>query len=99
VVSDPVAVAARRQAAVSIWSAAPVRERLGANVRRARERSGFSQEDLARMCLVRRNTISRVEKGEQEPRVSTLLAFSRALGVPLDVLLSGLCVDNSGTEK
>jgi transcriptional regulator with XRE-family HTH domain len=71
-----------------------VRHRLAANIRVARKRSELSQEDLARICMMRRSTISRIERGEQEPRVSTLVAVSRGLRVPLQVLMRGVYADD-----
>jgi len=67
-----------------------IRGTLAENVRRERERAGLSQEELADACLVRRSTISRIEKGAQEPRISTLVAFSMVLRVPFDALTEGL---------
>jgi transcriptional regulator with XRE-family HTH domain len=76
-----------------------VRRRLGDNVRAAREQAGLSQEELARACLIRRSTISRIEKGEQEPRVTTLLAFSRALGVSFGTLTAGVEINLAATDR
>ena len=67
-----------------------IREILGDNVRRERVGVGLSQEVLAERCQVRRSTVARIEKAAQEPRLSTLVAFSNALGVPLESLMSGL---------
>jgi transcriptional regulator with XRE-family HTH domain len=67
-----------------------IRRALAENVRRQREDAGLSQEALADVSVVRRSTISRIELGEQEPRISTLVAFSDALNVPLHAFLAGL---------
>jgi transcriptional regulator with XRE-family HTH domain len=76
--------------ALALTDIRPIRRTLAENLRREREQAGFSQEALADVCLVRRSTISRVERAEHEPRISTLLAFSFALEVPLRALLEGL---------
>jgi len=67
-----------------------IRQRLGENIHRERTQAGVSQSSLAKACQVTRNTISRLERGEQEPRISTLVAFSLALRVPLTAFLVGL---------
>ena len=67
-----------------------IRRTLAANVRRERERAGLSREAFADACDLGRGTIARIEKGEREPRVSTLVAFSVALDVPLSAFLDGL---------
>jgi transcriptional regulator with XRE-family HTH domain len=76
--------------ASTVAKALQIRAILADNVRRERERAGLSQEALADACLVRRGTIARIEKAEREPRVSTLVACSIALDVPLRVFLQGL---------
>ncbi len=67
-----------------------IRATLANNVRHERQRAGMSQSALARASSVRRETIARVEAAEQEPRISTLVAFAVALRVPLHVFLVGL---------
>mgnify|MGYP002401510567 CR=1 FL=1 len=67
-----------------------IRAILAKNVRRERERVGLSQEAFADACRLRRGTIVRIEKAEQEPRISTLVACSIALDVPLVAFLDGL---------
>jgi transcriptional regulator with XRE-family HTH domain len=68
----------------------PIREILAKNVRRERVGAGLSQEELAERCQVRRSTVARIEKAVQEPRLSTLVAFSDAMGIPLATLMTGL---------
>jgi transcriptional regulator with XRE-family HTH domain len=67
-----------------------IRKTLAENVRRQREDAGLSQEALAVVSEVRKSTISRIEKAEQEPRLSTLIAFSMALNVPFHAFMGGL---------
>jgi DNA-binding XRE family transcriptional regulator len=74
----------------AIADAALIRRTLAKNVRRERECAELSRETLAELCLVRRSTISRIENAQQEPRLSTLVAFSRVLKVPLAALTEGL---------
>jgi transcriptional regulator with XRE-family HTH domain len=76
--------------ASTVVRAQRIRQTLGDNVRRERERAGLSQEALADACELRRGAIARIEKAEREPRISTLVACSMALDVRLGVLLQGL---------
>ena len=61
-----------------------------ANMRRARHRRGLSQERLAYACKLHRTEISLLERGEREPRLSTVVRLSRALRVPAASLLDGI---------
>lgn len=79
-----------RHWASSVANGIQIRHILADNVRRERERAGFSQEALANACQLRRGAIARIEKAEREPRVSTLVACSIALEVPLQAFLRGL---------
>lgn len=73
-----------------VTNARLVRETLAKNIFRERTRTGVSQKTLAAACQVSRDTISRLERGEQEPRITTLVAFSIALNVPLSAFLKEL---------
>jgi len=75
---------------LSVEDAQLIRRTLAENVRRQRESAGFSQDALADVTAVRRSTIQRIEKAEQEPRISTLVALAVALNVPFDVFTAGL---------
>jgi transcriptional regulator with XRE-family HTH domain len=55
----------------------------GDAVRAARKRSGWSQTELAQRCGVHLNTVSQVERGSADPRLSTLQALAAALGLSL----------------
>jgi len=85
----------------------PISEVLAKNVRRARVGVGLSQEELADRSQVRRSTVARIEKAAQEPRISTLVAFSEAMGIPLVALMKGLldplpshdCTGTPGSAK
>ena len=65
----------------------PLAVRLGANVRRRRERRGLSQAGLAAALGRDRSTVSRWEAGERLPTVPALLALARALGCEPGALL------------
>ncbi|HYB24308.1 MAG TPA: helix-turn-helix transcriptional regulator [Solirubrobacteraceae bacterium] len=66
----------------------------GANVRRLRSEMNprCSQERLSHATRLHRTEIGKIEQGEVEPRLSTLLILADGLGVSVQELLSGLWV-------
>jgi transcriptional regulator with XRE-family HTH domain len=65
-------------------------ERFAANLRAAREQRGLSQEALARVGDLHRTEISLLERGQREPRLSTIVALARALEIEPAQLLDGI---------
>src|ERR1700733_11920385 len=64
--------------------------RLGASVKSARERLGWSREALAYHSCLSWAAITQIESGRrQEVRVSSLVALASALGVSVDYLVGG----------
>ena len=51
----------------------------------ARTKLGWSQRDLARAVGVTQPVIARLESGDHDPKLGTMLAVCRALGLPLTV--------------
>jgi transcriptional regulator with XRE-family HTH domain len=65
----------------------PFYERLGANMRLRRTRSGFSQQRIADTMGVDIATVSRWEAGKREIGVLTLIRYAKACGcLPADLL-------------
>jgi DNA-binding XRE family transcriptional regulator len=56
-----------------------------AAVVKARAERGWSQADLARELGLPRSAISRLEAGDTDPRLSTVVAVCSALGLPLRI--------------
>jgi transcriptional regulator with XRE-family HTH domain len=65
-------------------------EVFAANLRRARERAGISQEELGDRCGLHRTEISFLERAQREPRLSTIVKLAKALGIKPADLLKGL---------
>lgn len=65
-------------------------EILGRNVRAARKRKGWTQEDLAHEAGLAPVQISRIERGVREVRLTTVLKLLAALDVAPNELLSDL---------
>ncbi len=68
----------------------PAQVRLGENLRKAREKRGLSQEELAFQAGVHRTYVGGVERGEYNATVLTLLRFTRTLGISLRDALRGI---------
>ena len=62
---------------------------VGRNLRRERERAAMTRQDLCRASGVAVSTIQRLESGESDPRLTSLIALASGLGVPLEALLAG----------
>ena len=54
---------------------------LGVRIRQLREEKNISQQVLADICNVPKSTIGRLERGEVNPTVKTLLKISSALNI------------------
>lgn len=57
------------------------------SLKRARHAKGISLTQLARLTGLHEVSIARAERPEQDVRVSTVVAISRALGVPVCELI------------
>jgi transcriptional regulator with XRE-family HTH domain len=62
-------------------------EQFAANLRRCRRNKGLSQQRLAFICKLHRTEISLLERGDRNPRLSTIIRLARALDVPPAELL------------
>lgn len=60
-------------------------KQIGAIIRRARRNARLTQAELGQRIGLRQATISRLEKGEDEARLSTLLDVLTALGLEIIV--------------
>lgn len=59
------------------------------NVRKARKKSGLSQDKLAREAGVAYNTVVKIESGENKnPTIETLRSIAKALDVSVDEIIN-----------
>lgn len=72
-------------------------ERFGANLRRSRTEAGLTQEALWGSSGVNMTEISRIENGQKDPRLSTIVRLAGGLGIPAGQLLAGLGGDGRST--
>ena len=70
------------------------RQLVATNLRRQRKRAGLSQEALASATRLHRTELSLLERGERDPRVSTLVRLARALAIEPCELLGGAAESN-----
>jgi len=66
------------------------RDRFAINLRKARQKSEISQEELGFRCDLHRTEISLLERGGREPRMGTIVKLSGALKVTPEELCSGV---------
>jgi transcriptional regulator with XRE-family HTH domain len=64
--------------------------RFGVNLKGARRRAGFSQEELSSLACLHRTEIGLLEHGERLARIDTLIKLGSALAVEAGVLLEGI---------
>lgn len=67
-----------------------IAERFGRNLRKARRRAGFSQEELGRLTSLHRTHIGYMEMGKRLPRADNLIKLASALAVAVEELLRGI---------
>lgn len=59
---------------------------LGQKIRLARQRAGLTQEDLAARVSRTPESISNIERGQQEPGIKTVQSLAKALELPVSEL-------------
>ena len=69
------------------WYGYQLRFLLGEQIKRCREKRGFTQEQLAEKIGVSIETISSIERGIKMPRLQNFVAIANQLGVSADELL------------
>jgi transcriptional regulator with XRE-family HTH domain len=70
--------------------ASPLAVRFGRNLWRQRRRADLSQQELADLAGLHRVDLGRIERGEQQPRLDTILKVSAGIGVSPCELMAGL---------
>lgn len=61
---------------------------LGRRIAKLRKQKGMSQEDFADTSGKMINTISNIERGLSDPKVTTLMSISQALNISIEELFS-----------
>lgn len=68
----------------------------GANLARERQRQAHTMRSLARRAGMHASEISRLERGQRDPRLWTMVRLAHALDVPLIDLLIGVHPPTTG---
>lgn len=61
---------------------------LGKRIAQLRKQKGLNQEDFADISGKMINTISNIERGLSDPKVTTLMSIAKALDLPIEELFS-----------
>ena len=61
---------------------------IGSDLRKIRESKGISRKEIAEKVYVSEETIRRIEKGENDPRLSTLIPICNCLGIELEDIIN-----------
>lgn len=72
------------EAAAAYEQLGPLYEFIGA-VAQARHARGWTQKDLAERIGMTQSAVARLERGDSDPRLSTVVAVCRALDLPLSI--------------
>lgn len=65
-------------------------EQLAANLAAARAKAKMTQEEVGLRSGVHPTEVSRIERGQRDPRVSTVLKLAKALRLPPAALFEGI---------
>jgi transcriptional regulator with XRE-family HTH domain len=68
----------------------PLPMHFGDRLRAFRQRAAISQEALGELTALHRTEIGLLERGEREPKLSTIVKLAGGLEVPLHELLGGM---------
>ncbi|MBO5953252.1 MAG: helix-turn-helix transcriptional regulator [Oscillospiraceae bacterium] len=68
---------------------------IGARIKAARERAGYTQEDLAAELEMSPTHISVLERGVKTPKLETLVKIANTLRVSTDMLLQDVAIYSS----
>lgn len=63
---------------------------IGKNIRKLRDESGITQEELAEMVSLSVSYMGAIERGEKIPKLKVFINIANALKVSSDSLLSGV---------
>ncbi|MEE4001447.1 helix-turn-helix transcriptional regulator [Tenacibaculum sp. FZY0031] len=65
-----------------------LKKKIGQRIVALRSQKGWSQSDLAKACNKDRRTLEKLEKGEVNPTIYSLLEICNALGISLKELVN-----------
>ena len=57
------------------------------NLKKLRERDGYSQIEMAKILKVSQSTYSQYENGNSQPTIETMIKMANLFEIPMDMLL------------
>jgi transcriptional regulator with XRE-family HTH domain len=72
---------------------------LGQKIRIARQRAGLTQEELAGRIARTSESISNIERGQQEPSIKTIQSLARELNVPMAEFFDDVADNNTTANR
>jgi transcriptional regulator with XRE-family HTH domain len=88
--TEPAQIADQGLEPAPVTSRGEVTAIIGRNLRDARRRRHRSQRDLGRSLGSEQTHVSKIERGQIEPTLQTVIGLARELEVPIDALLAGM---------
>ena len=67
-----------------------VMKALGSKIRKRREKKGWPQDSFAKLCGLARGHLSRIERGEINARLGTLVQIAGGLNMTVSELFQGV---------
>lgn len=61
---------------------------IGSDLRKIRESKGISRREISEKVYISEETIRRIEKGENDPRLSTLIPICNCLGIEIEDIIN-----------
>lgn len=62
-------------------------KQIGRNIAAIRKKRGYKQTDLAQMCEFEKSNMARIENGNTNPTIKTLIKIAKALEVELGEII------------
>jgi transcriptional regulator with XRE-family HTH domain len=62
------------------------RKKLGSKIKKIREESSITREELSILTAINYNALMRIENGQSNPKLETLVRITRFLGIELKEL-------------
>ena len=72
---------------------------LGKHIANLRKQKGMSQEEFAELSGKMINTISNIERGLADPRITTLYSFAKTLNISIQDLLVDTPINNISNNE
>lgn len=60
--------------------------KIGNNIRAERNRLRLSQEELAEKIGINVKNLGKIERGQSNPKITTIVSIMKALNIPFDAL-------------